>query len=299
MSRRLDVILSHISGASQESARRATDLTPHTTAAAAGSGEAPTNLDFVKFEKVGRVGVITLNRPKELNAINDRLIQDVGTAIRYCNTLEANIGCIVLTGAGRAFAAGADIKEMKDKNYYQMSTVDKIAPWEEIAKSKIPIISAVNGFAFGGGCEIAMMTDIIYASDTAVFGQPEIKLGTIPGAGGTQRLTRAIGKAKAMELVLTGRNMKATEAEKAGLVAAVLPPDQLLPHAMKAAGEIANMSTPVVKLAKEAVNSAFETTLDQGNHIERRLFHSTFALKDQKIGMHAFANKQKATFEHQ
>jgi enoyl-CoA hydratase len=257
------------------------------------------SLQFVKFEVQDRVGICTLNRPNELNAINDALIRDLVSAIEYCNIESSNIGCIVITGAGKAFAAGADIKEMKDKSYFEMSTHDKILPWEGIAKSKVPIIAAVNGFALGGGCEIAMMCDIIYASESAVFGQPEIKLGTIPGAGGTQRLTRAIGKAKAMEMVLTGRMIKATEAEKAGLVAAVYPADQLVANAIKTAKEISVLSKPVVKLAKESVNAAFETTLNEGNHLERRLFHSTFALKDQKIGMNAFANKSAPKFEHQ
>jgi enoyl-CoA hydratase/carnithine racemase len=252
---------------------------------------------YIKTEKRGRVGIITLNRPNALNALNDTLMAEVGNAVSTFNA-DNTCGCIILTGAGRAFAAGADIKEMENVSYYRMSSNDKIAPWEQISKSKLPIIAAVNGVALGGGCEIAMMCDVIYASDRAVFGQPEIKIGTIPGAGGTQRLTRAVGKSKAMELVLSGSTMSAVDAERSGLISKVIPHDELIDKTLKLANQIAALSRPVVVLAKESVNSAYEMTLNEGMHMERRLFHSTFALSDQKEGMSAFIQKRAPNFAH-
>ena len=246
----------------------------------------------------GRVGIIWLNRPSALNALNDALMADVGAAVQEYEA-SGVIGCIVLTGEGKAFAAGADIKEMSGKSYYDMSTRDKIAPWEILSRCKIPIIAAVNGFAFGGGCEIAMMCDIILASESAKFGQPEIKIGTIPGAGGTQRLTKAIGKSKTMEMVLTGNTISAAELEKAGLVSRVLPPAELMPAALKLAEQIASLSLPIVKLAKASVLASFDSTLTTGMQIERSLFQSTFALEDQKVGMQAFVDKKAPQWKHQ
>lgn len=267
------------------------------TCTATTSTSLPT-LKWVKCEKQGRIGIVTLNRPEALNALNDPLVADIGAAFAHFNA-DPTCSVIVLTGAGKAFAAGADIKEMANKTYYEMSTVDKIAPWDQLAKSKIPTIAAVNGVALGGGCEIAMMCDIMIASENAKFGQPEIKIGTIPGAGGTQRLTRAVGKSKAMELCLTGNMISAQEALQFGLVARVVPADQLMPTALKLAEQIAANSLPILKLCKESVNAAYETTLQQGVHMERRLFHSTFALADQKEGMSAFIAKKPPQFRHQ
>jgi enoyl-CoA hydratase/carnithine racemase len=253
----------------------------------------------ILVSQTGRVATITLHRPKALNALNDQLMSEVSDALARFQA-AGNVGCIILTGSGtRAFAAGADIKEMKDKNYYEMSTFDKIKPWEAVADCTIPIIAAVNGFALGGGCEVAMMCDIMLASTKAKFGQPEIKIGTIPGAGGTQRLIRAIGKSKAMEMCLTGRMMGAVEAKERGLVASVHAPADLLAAAEKLALEIATLSLPLVKLTKEAVNASQEATLTTGMRIERRLFHSTFGLQDRKEGMSAFAEKRKPQWTHQ
>lgn len=251
----------------------------------------------IHVQRVGRVGVITLYRPQALNALCTELIADVVHAAQAFDS-DNGIGCILLTGHGRAFAAGADISQMKDMDFMEMSTNDYIKPWEAIGRVQIPIVVAINGFALGGGCEVAMMGDVVYASDKAKFGQPEIKIGTIPGAGGTQRLTRAIGKAKTMELVLTGDMISAEEAERAGLVARVLPHNELVPFALKQATKIANLSKPIVKLCKESVLAASNTTLDQGMQVERRLFHSTFALADRREGMQAFADKRKPQWKH-
>jgi enoyl-CoA hydratase len=249
-------------------------------------------------ETRGHVGLITLNRPKALNALCVALIDELARALDAFEADDA-IGCIVLTGSEKAFAAGADIKEMKDKTYMQVYAEDFItAGWERLAQTRKPVIAAVAGYALGGGCEIAMMCDIIIAADTAKFGQPEITLGTIPGSGGTQRLTRAVGKAKAMELCLTGRLMDAVEAERAGLVARVVPAADLVAEAMKSAEKIAALSRPIVMMAKEAVNRAFETTLAEGIKFERRVFHATFATEDQKEGMAAFADKRPAAWKH-
>merc|ERR1719162_1260678 len=220
-------------------------------------------LENVKSERRGRVALLTLTREKALNSLCDALVADLAVCLKACED-DGNIGCVVLTGAGRAFAAGADIKEMADKSYVQMTLVDKFAKWECVANCKLPVIAAVNGFAFGGGCEVAMMCDIIYASEKAVFGQPEIKLGIIPGAGGTQRLIRSIGKSKAMAMILTGRNMTAEEAERAGLVAQVFKADELMPAALAMAEEIASMGRLATTLAKDAVNGSYENTLKSG-----------------------------------
>ncbi|MBI2253106.1 MAG: enoyl-CoA hydratase [Proteobacteria bacterium] len=252
----------------------------------------------IELEKKGRVGLIRLNRPQALNALCDELVRELGTAL---NELEADsgIGAIVLTGSEKAFAAGADIKEMKDRSFVDVLVGDFITNgWERISTVRKPIIAAVSGFALGGGCEIAMMCDVIIAAENAKFGQPEITLGIIPGAGGTQRLTRAVGKAKAMDLVLTGRMMDAAEAERSGLVARVVPADKLLDEALAAAEKIAGFSLPIVLMAKESVNRAFESSLAEGIKFERRLFHAAFATDDQKEGMAAFIEKRKAAFKH-
>ena len=244
------------------------------------------------------VGLITLNRPQALNALCAALIDDLERAL---DALEADdaIGCIVLTGSEKAFAAGADIKEMQNKTFMEVYQEDFITRgWERLSKTRKPVIAAVAGFALGGGCEIAMMCDMIIAADSARFGQPEITIGTIPGSGGTQRLARFLGKSKAMDLCLTGRMMDAEEAERAGLVARVVPAAELLDEAMKAAGKIASLSRPAVMMAKEAVNRAYETTLAEGVKFERRLFHSTFASEDQKEGMSAFVEKRQPAWKH-
>lgn len=249
-------------------------------------------------ETRGRVGLITLNRPKALNALNDALMDELGTALKAFDADE-DIGAIVLTGSEKAFAAGADIGMMASYSYMDVYKGDYITRnWETIRTIRKPIIAAVAGFALGGGCELAMMCDIVIASDTARFGQPEIKLGVIPGAGGTQRLPRAVSKAKAMDLCLTARMMDASEAERAGLVSRVVGADRLLDEAVEAATIIAGFSLPAVMMAKEAVNRAYETTLAEGVHFERRLFHSLFATEDQKEGMAAFVEKRKPTFKH-
>ncbi|WP_321800810.1 enoyl-CoA hydratase [Caballeronia sp. J97] len=249
-------------------------------------------------ETRGRVGLITLNRPKALNALNDALMDELGAALKAFDADE-DIGAIVLTGSEKAFAAGADIGMMASYSYMDVYKGDYITRnWETIRTIRKPIIAAVAGFALGGGCELAMMCDIVIAADTARFGQPEIKLGVIPGAGGTQRLPRAVSKAKAMDLCLTARMMDAGEAERAGLVSRVVGADRLLDEAVEAATIIAGFSLPAVMMAKEAVNRAYETTLAEGVHFERRLFHSLFATDDQKEGMAAFVEKRKPVFKH-
>ena len=245
----------------------------------------------------GRVGLIRLNRPQVLNALSTPLIEDLNAALEAFETDPA-IGAIVLTGSEKAFAAGADIKEMQDKTFAEAFLGDFIGRWENLTRTRKPVIAAVAGFALGGGCEIAMMCDFILAADTAKFSQPEIKLGVIPGAGGTQRLTRFVGKSKAMEMILTGRMMDAAEAERSGLVSRVLPADKLIEEALKVATAIAGFSAPAVYAAKESVNRAYETTLAEGVRFERRIFHSLFATEDQKEGMKAFAEKRPAAFKH-
>jgi enoyl-CoA hydratase len=254
--------------------------------------------ETVLVETRGKVGIVTLNRPKALNALSAQLVRELGLALDAFEA-DAEIGAIVVTGSERAFAAGADIKEMASRDYMDVYLADFITSgWERITTCRKPTVAAVAGFALGGGCEVAMMCDFIIAADTAKFGQPEITIGTIPGAGGTQRLTRAVGKAKAMEMVLTGRMMDAAEAERSGLVSRVVPAADLLAEAVKAAEKMASLSLPVVMLAKEAVNRAFETTLAEGVRFERRLFHSTFATQDQKEGMAAFVEKRPPAFRN-
>jgi len=254
--------------------------------------------ETVILERRGAVGLVTLNRPQALNALSVALIRDLGAALDELENDDA-IGAIVITGSDKAFAAGADIKEMASRTYMDVYLSDFITKgWERVGSCRKPVVAAVAGFALGGGCEIAMMCDTIIAADTAKFGQPEITIGTIPGSGGTQRLTRAVGKAKAMEMCLTGRMMDAAEAERSGLVSRVVPAADLVDEAMKVAGKIAAMSRPAVLMAKEAVNRAYETTLAEGIRFERRLFHSTFATEDQKEGMAAFAEKRPAQFKH-
>jgi enoyl-CoA hydratase len=245
----------------------------------------------------GKVGLIRLNRPQALNALNRTLVGEVTKAIEAFEA-DANIGCMVITGSDKAFAAGADIKEMADKTFADAFLGDFAASWDRAATARKPIIAAVAGFALGGGCELAMQCDLIIAADNAKFGQPEIKLGVIPGIGGTQRLTRAVGKAKAMDLILTGRMMDAQEAEHAGLVARIVPLASLLEEAIKIAETIASMSLPSVLAAKEAVNRSFETSLAEGIRFERRVFHSLFATADQKEGMAAFIAKRPPKFEN-
>jgi len=248
-------------------------------------------------ETRGNVGLITLNRPQALNALNSAVLKDLKQAYAAFHADDA-IGAIVLTGSERAFAAGADIKEMQPLDFAEVYKSDFISGWEEIAKARKPIIAAVSGFALGGGCELAMLCDFIIASETAKFGQPEITLGVIPGIGGSQRLTRAVGKAKAMDLILTGRMMDAAEAERSGLVSRVVAPERLLDEALEAAARIASLSRPSVLMAKEAVSRAFETTLEEGLRFERRLFQSLFATEDQKEGMAAFIEKRKPAFKN-
>ena len=249
-------------------------------------------------EQRGPVGLITLNRPKQLNALNDALMDALGAALTAFDA-DPNIACIVLTGSDKAFAAGADISAMAQKTFPASYTDDFITRnWETVMQIRKPVIAAVRGYALGGGCELAMMCDLIVAADNAQFGQPEIKIGIIPGAGGTQRLTRAVGKAKAMDLVLTGRLMDADEAERSGLVARVVPLERALDEAVAMAETIATHSTPSVLMAKECVNRAFESTLSEGLRFERRLFQSLFATADQKEGMAAFLEKRKPLFTH-
>jgi enoyl-CoA hydratase len=254
--------------------------------------------EMILTETRGRVGLITLNRPKALNALCDQLMDELGQALRAMDA-DAAIGAIVVTGSEKAFAAGADIKEMKDRTFPAICEDDFIGKrWETVLTIRKPVIAAVAGFALGGGCELAMMCDLILAADNARFGQPEINLGVIPGAGGTQRLTRAIGKSKAMEMILSGRMMDAAEAERSNLVARVVPAAELVAEAVKLGEKIASLSAPSVAMAKEAVNAAYETTLREGVRLERRLFQSLFATEDQKEGMAAFAEKRAAQFRH-
>jgi len=254
---------------------------------------------LVLVETRGRVGLLTLNRPQALNALNDALMDELGTALLAFDA-DDDIGAIVITGSEKAFAAGADIGAMKDLSYADVYRSDFITRnWETIRRVRKPVIAAVSGYALGGGCELAMMCDIIIAADNARFGQPEIKLGIIPGAGGTQRLPRAVGKAKAMDLALTARMMDAVEAERAGLVSRVVPADKTLDEAIEAATVIASMSLPSVIMAKECVNRAYESPLTEGMLFERRAFHSLFATQDQKEGMAAFAEKRPPAFSHQ
>ncbi|MFC9354622.1 enoyl-CoA hydratase [Arthrobacter sp. NPDC057013] len=251
----------------------------------------------ILVERRGRVGLVTLNRPEALNALDRATLEELVSAVSAMDT-DPGVGAVVITGSGKAFAAGADIKEMADKGYLEMYDADWFRGWEDLTRLRIPLIAAVSGFALGGGCELAMMCDFIIAGDNAKFGQPEINLGVVPGMGGSQRLTRAVGKAKAMDMILTGRFIDADEAERSGLVARVVPAADTVEEALKAAEVIASKSKPAAMLAKEAVNAAFETGLAQGVLFERRLFHSLFASEDQKEGMAAFAEKRQPEFRH-
>ncbi|MBC7802269.1 MAG: enoyl-CoA hydratase [Candidatus Parcubacteria bacterium] len=254
--------------------------------------------EFITAEARGRVALVTLNRPKQLNALNPKLMQELGSAMAGFDADDA-IGAILITGNEKAFAAGADIGAMKDFDFQHAFLTDYITrDWEHIRNVRKPVIAAVAGYALGGGCELAMMCDIIIAAASAKFGQPEINLGTFPGAGGTQRLPRAVGKAKAMDLCLTARMMDAEEAERAGLVSRVVPAARLMEEAMAVAEKIASYSLPVAMMAKEAINRAYETTLSEGVRFERRMFHASFALEDQKEGMAAFVEKRKPKFKH-
>ena len=252
----------------------------------------------ITAEKDGAVGVITLNRPDALNALSEPLMVELTAALDDFEA-DGDIGCIVLTGSEKAFAAGADIKDMQSKTYMDAYLEDFITQnWERVTRCRKPVIAAVAGFALGGGCELAMMCDFIIAADSAKFGQPEITLGVLPGAGGSQRLTRLVGKSKAMEMCLTGRMMDADEAERAGLVSRIVPADELLEETMKTAAKIAAMSRPAAMMVKESINRAYETTLAEGVRFERRLFHSVFATEDQKEGMDAFASKRKPDWKN-
>jgi enoyl-CoA hydratase len=256
------------------------------------------NYENILVETREKVGVIQLNRPKALNALNDKLMDELGAALTAFDADE-NVGCIIITGSEKAFAAGADIGAMASYTFMDVYKGEYITRnWEQIRRIRKPVIAAVAGYALGGGCELAMMCDFIIAAETAKFGQPEIKLGTIPGAGGTQRLPRAVSKAKAMDMCLTGRMMDAAEAERAGLVSRVVPAEKLMEEANAAAATIAGMSLPIVMMVKESINRAYETTLNEGVQFERRLFHSTFATEDQKEGMKAFMEKRLPAFRN-
>lgn len=274
-----------------------------TTAAVLRDGRRDPGVAVMAYENIltetrGNVALITLNRPKALNALSSPLMAELGKALLEADA-NAEIGCIVVTGSEKAFAAGADIKEMQSKEFADAYVEDFITSgWETILRVRKPVIAAVAGYALGGGCELAMMCDFIIAADSAKFGQPEINLGVIPGAGGSQRLTRFVGKSKAMDMVLTGRNMDAQEAERSGLVSRIVPAADLLDEAMKVAGRIADLSLPSVMMAKEAVNRSYETTLSEGVRFERRLFHSLFATEDQKEGMAAFVEKRQPVFKN-
>ena len=252
--------------------------------------------ETILLETHGRVGLITLNRPQALNALNAQLVHEVNQALDALEA-DANIGCIVLTGSKKAFAAGADIKEMAELTYPQIYMDDLFSDSDRVANRRKPIIAAVNGFALGGGCELALMCDFILAGDNARFGQPEINLGVLPGMGGTQRLTRAVGKAKAMEMCLSGRLIDAVEAERCGIVARIVPSDELLDEALKVAAVIASKSLPIAMMIKESVNRAFEVNLTEGVRFERRVFHAAFATQDQKEGMAAFVAKRAPEFK--
>ncbi|KOX26945.1 MULTISPECIES: enoyl-CoA hydratase [unclassified Streptomyces] len=253
--------------------------------------------ETILVEREDRVALVTLDRPEVLNALDLRVMEEVVAAFEELDR-DPGVGCVVLTGSAKAFAAGADIKEMRPRSYMDMYLSDWFTAWDRLGQVRTPTVAAVAGYALGGGCELAMLCDVLLAADTAVFGQPEIRLGVIPGIGGSQRLTRAVGKAKAMELCLTGRTMDAAEAERAGLVSRIVPADRLLAEAWEVAGTVAAMSKPVAMMAKESVNRAFETTLAEGVRFERRLFHAVFATADQKEGMSAFVEKRPPEFVH-
>ncbi|MCC8482107.1 enoyl-CoA hydratase [Streptomyces sp. CS149] len=262
------------------------------------SAAAPGPYSTILVERRGRTALLTLNRPEALNALSLDVMRETVEATEALGR-DPDVGCIVITGSGKkAFAAGADIKEMQPQSYMDMYLSDWFTAWDRLGQLRTPTIAAVRGYALGGGCELAMLCDLVIASESAVFGQPEIRLGVIPGIGGSQRLTRAVGKAKAMDLCLTGRNMDAEEAERAGLVSRIVPDADLLEEALAIAGTVSGMSAPVAMMAKEAVNRAFETTLAEGVRFERRLFQAVFATDDQKEGMKAFTEKRPAEFTH-
>ncbi|KAA9393904.1 enoyl-CoA hydratase [Kocuria coralli] len=262
-----------------------------------GTNQSAQRYQNIRVETRERVGLITLDRPKALNALNAQTMRETVAAVQAFDA-DRGIGTILLTGSERAFAAGADIKEMASQDYADVYLADWFADWDGFTRVRKPIVAAVSGYALGGGCELAMMCDVLIAADTAQFGQPEIDLGVLPGMGGSQRLTRAVGKAKAMDMILTGRRMDAAEAERSGLVSRVVPADELLDRALEVAATISTRSLPAALAAKEAVNAAFETTLAQGVLFERRAFHAAFATEDQKEGMAAFAQKRQAEFKH-
>ncbi len=253
--------------------------------------------ETILVETRGKVGLVTLNRPKALNALNSQVLAELLVALKTFET-DSGVGAIVLTGSEKAFAAGADIKEMQAVDYVDAYLGDLFVGWEEFARFRKPVVAAVAGYALGGGCELAMMCDFIIAADSAKFGQPEITLGVMPGMGGSQRLARFVGKSKAMDMILTGRMMDAAEAERSGLVSRVVPAADLIEEALKAAAKIAGFSLPSVMMAKDAVNRSYETTLAEGLRFERRLFHSMFSLEDQKEGMAAFTEKRPARFRN-
>jgi enoyl-CoA hydratase len=256
-----------------------------------------TTYETILVEQKARVGIITLNRPKVLNALNQKLTEELLEAAETFDRDPA-VGCILIAGSEKAFAAGADISEMQDQSYMDMYASDWFSAWDRLVAVRTPLVAAVAGFALGGGCELAMICDVVLAADNAKFGQPEIKLGVMPGIGGSQRLTRFVGKAKAMEMCLTGRMMDAVEAERSGLVSRVVPAAELLADALKTAETIALMSLPITMMTKESINRAYETTLTEGIRFERRVFHSMFATTDQKEGMKAFVDKRTAVFQH-
>jgi enoyl-CoA hydratase len=255
-----------------------------------------TSYETIRVERRERVALLTIDRPQALNALSLQVMRELTEATAALDR-DPGVGCIVITGSERAFAAGADIKEMQSQSYVEMYLADWFGGWEALARVRTPLVAAVAGFALGGGCELAMICDVLIAADTARFGQPEIKLGVMPGMGGSQRLTRAIGKAKAMDMCLTGRTMNADEAERSGLVSRVVPADRLLDEALETAAAIASMSLPSAMMTKEAVNRAYEVTLAEGIRFERRVFHALFATDDQKEGMAAFVEKRPAAFE--
>ncbi|WP_454919196.1 enoyl-CoA hydratase [Xanthobacter sediminis] len=256
-----------------------------------------TSYETILLERHDRVALVTLNRPQALNALNSQVMRELTTLLLDLDH-DPGVGCMVIAGSEKAFAAGADIKEMQPQSYMDMYSADFFAGWDALGRVRKPIIAAVSGFALGGGCELAMMCDFIIASETARFGQPEIKLGVMPGIGGSQRLTRVIGKAKAMEMCLTGRMMDAAEAERSGLVTRIVPVADLLKDTLATAATIAAMSTPIAMMVKESVNRSYETSLAEGIRFERRVFHATFAMADQKEGMAAFVEKRPAQFSN-
>jgi len=280
-----------------QSRSRLSTISGHVIAPSARFLSKATPENLVIDKRGNGVAVITINRPKQLNALCDKLMSELNSTLKEFDQ-DPSVRAIVLTGSDKAFAAGADIKEMSSRTFADVQHSDMLSTWQNVKSVKKPIIAAVNGFALGGGCELAMMCDIILAGDKAMFGQPEVLIGTVPGAGGSQRLTRAVGKSKAMEWVLTGRRFTAQEAEKAGLVSRVVPSENLVPEAIRLAEEIASLSSPVIQVAKECVNRAYESSLNEGLLYELRQFHSTWGLDDREEGMKAFVEKRKPVWSH-